>query len=207
MKTTYKILLASLVLIIGAFVSNPIIAPLIVHKAKATAPQFMQSQSLNTMPSVSTNNCGTAMTATSSFNYISLGLGTTTAVMDTENCGYSQYGTDVATLLTQVTATTTSGVLTIAVDQSQDGVDWYGVGAATSTAATVTQVVNGVYNYVVATSTADMGATASTSIQNISLTFNTPLRYIRARYYILSGTNSGAKLAIWPQWVAKKQSR
>lgn len=127
--------------------------------------------------------------ATTTVSYMTAGTATTTLTYD------SLYtGSDSAVLLTQFAASSTSSVLNITVQYSQDGIDWYGdnlmvLTNSTSTPAKSIQIGN-TYTWLA----------ASTATTSKAVLIPTPARYSRIQYSM-----TGAAGAVWGQMVAKKQ--
>lgn len=127
--------------------------------------------------------------ATTTLSYMTPGTATTTLTYDT-----LFNGSDSAVLLTQFTASSTSSVLNMNVQYSQDGIDWYADDLIDSINSTTTpnksiQVVN-TYSWIA----------LGTTVANRAITIPTPTRYTRVQYSI-----TGAAGAIWGSMVAKKQ--
>lgn len=134
------------------------------------------------------NSVSTAA-ATTSLTYITPGTATTTLTYDSLFTG-----SDQAVLLTQLTASSTSSVLNITAQYSQDGIDWYGDNLiesvnSTSTPAKSIQVGN-TYTWLA----------ASTALTSKAIFIPTPTRFTRIQYSM-----TGAAGGVWGQMVAKKQ--
>lgn len=143
-------------------------------RAHASAPDFNQTSTA---------------AATTTLSYIGIGTGTTTLAYDSMFTG-----SDSAVLLTQFTASSTSSVLNIGVEYSQDGIDWYSDDLLTSLNSTTTPIksiqVANTYSWTAA-------GTARTSK---AIEIPTPTRYMRATYSM-----TGAAGAVWGSIVSKKQ--
>lgn len=145
--------------------------------------------------------------STTTLAYITSGTGTTTQLINSDVVGPT-FLLDSFSILTQVTATSSTSAqpeLNIRIEDSQDMVDWYGrAGVITSTAtSTILTGSFGNYKINVATSTADIGPSATTTRVNqsiIAIPVNT--RYTRIVYTVPQG---GGKLGLWAQIVGKAQ--
>lgn len=146
--------------------------------------------------------------ATSSVNFLTPGTGTTTTTYDSYNINGTNQpttgltsDTDSATLLVQFVGSSTSAVLGISYEYSQDGVDWYKDSTTLSTttvAANITTPNSLSWTYAGLT-LGGAGGTSATTTRILSV--GTPTRYVRAVF-----TMTGANGAIWDQFVPKKQT-
>lgn len=148
--------------------------------------------------------CQTA-TATTSVTYMSAGLATTTLSCDSYSSGNPR-GALRMSLLTQFAATSSS-ILKINIEYSQDNIDWYQDGgninfnfATTTKPFDIGQVNSYTYNY--SSTTPGLGAALNATSTRIVL-INTPTRYVRAVYTIPSGSTAGA---VWAQLVPIKEA-
>lgn len=170
--------------------------------AKANPSFFIRSSNTSTVfPS--------ATTTTTYFN--AGGVSTTTLAFDL-GVGGAQ-GADSASLLVQLTSTTSQPTLNIDIQYSQDNVDWYAANLASDFQqyATGTPTIGPVQTiqFLFSTSTINRTAAAlngtATSSTNRIVNLKVPTRYIRAINYITPGTGSTAAL-LWEEFVAKRQS-
>lgn len=130
--------------------------------------------------------------ATSTTSSISPGIATTTLTYDSLVLG-SIYATDRASLLVQDTASNSAAVIGIALQYSQDGIDWYDNNlSGTSSIQSVTNIT------VANTFTLQGNAVASSSLKIISVP--TPTRFVRAVFSGTTGTSS-----LWAQFVPVRQ--
>lgn len=149
---------------------------------------------------------GSTSTATTSPVYMTPGTGTTTVTID--NMSGGTYASDSAVVLMQITATSTTDstapILGVRIDGSYNGVDWYTQSNNITTTGTSTILTgfSGDYRINFASSTANLGASATTSRVHESFKIDTPLRYTRAVFYAPIG---GGNMALWANLVAKKQ--
>ena len=147
--------------------------------------QIASANPLEFVPTVQTSSVGTSTTALVS------PAATSTLTFDTYSAGRPK-PSEGATLLLQSTASSTSSVLNIAFEYSQDGIDWYQDNLintfSTSSVISISQINS--YSWVAAT-------TARTS-KAISL--RTPTRFVRA---VIGG--SGATSSVWAQIVPVRQ--
>ena len=142
--------------------------------------------------------------ATSTLAYLSAGTGTTTLTFDLGASGAQ--GADSAILNTQFTASSTSSVLKVYLEYSQDGVDWYQNNLGTQATTSAQQDIGTSEQYFLwkfASSTPGYGAITNTNITNKVITIPTPERYVRATYTMPAGSSAGA---IWASFVAKRQA-
>jgi hypothetical protein len=152
--------------------------------------------------------CSTA-TLTSSPNYLTAGTATTTLSCDSYQNGIPR-ATDSISLLIQQAASSTSSVLNINIQYSQDNVDWYETtGMASPIISTTTNPINlstvGQFQLKFASSTIDLSAVTSVNSATTTrfMSVNTPLRYVRA---IFSAPASSAGQAIWAQFIPKRET-
>lgn len=138
-------------------------------------------------PSVST------APATSTYSQIPVGTGTTTLTYDTfAPTAVPNFATDHAVLFIQDNASSTSSVLKISFQYSQNCVDWYSdfVNISTTTIpATVSQPFYWSYTSPI------------TGTTSIILPFQTPTRCVRATFASTAGTSS-----VWAQITPEEQS-
>lgn len=130
--------------------------------------------------------------ATSTLSVVGPGNGTTTLTYDSLALG-STYATDRASLLIQATASSSSSLLGIAVQYSQDGVDWYDNDLAATTSPGSVTNISSANSYQLSGN-----STASTSLKAISVP--TPTRFVRAVF-----TSTVATSSIWAQFVPIRQ--
>lgn len=142
-------------------------------------------------------------TATTTASFIGVGTGTTTLMYDSytasNTCGATTLANytiaDQATILTQLAASSTSSVLGIAVEYSNDCVDWYQDSVNVSTTTTPTALVNNLNAVNTFTWIAPSTATTSKAVL-----VKTPTRYMRVKYSL-----TGAAGAVWGQIIPAKQ--
>lgn len=127
-------------------------------------------------------------TATSTTSFLTPGTGTTTLTYDSYQNGANRKA-DSATLLVQVQASSTSSVLGISMQYSQDGIDWYGDNLQTATTTTDISASNS-YSW----------KAVSTAQLNKAIPFLTPTRFTRA---VISDT--GANVSVWAQVIPAVQ--
>lgn len=149
---------------------------------------------------------GNQTAATTSPTYMIPGVATSTVVLDSMSGG--TYATDEATVVTQIAATTTTNstepIIRFRIEGSQDGIDWYGQASYLNTTGTTTvlSAINGEYQINFASSTANLGASATTTRMNESFTVKTPLRYTRVVTY---AALNGGTANVWVQIIGRKQ--
>lgn len=165
-------------------------------------------------------------TATSTLVYQTPGTATTTLIYDSYQCqtagssycnttGSNEVGTqnfmaaDLATLLLQFTASSTSSKLNVALEYSDDGIDWYQASPASiplgyaSTTLPVSLTPVPQYVWAFASSTlGGAGVVSTNQIDTRAIPVETPVRYIRAVFTCALG---GANCAVWAEFVPKKQ--
>lgn len=127
-------------------------------------------------------------TATSTTSFLTPGAGTTTLTYDSYQNGPNRKA-DSATLLVQLQASSTSSVLGIKIQYSQDGIDWYGDNLQVATSSTN-----------IATDNSYSWTAASTASLNKAIVFPVPTRFSRAVF-----TDTGANASIWAQVVPAVQ--
>lgn len=158
-------------------------------------------------PSFFANGVTTGSAATTSPAYMTPGAATsTTPTYDAYGQTFNgvTYRTDLAGLLVQFTGSSTVSVLSLSVEYSQDGVDWYRnfvidpnqTGTTTASQAIGSPVTT---TFKFASSTVGGGATVGT-ISTAALLIPTPFRYTRVVASI-----TGANGAVWVQLVPIKQ--
>lgn len=146
--------------------------------------------------------------ATTSPVYMTPGTATTTVTYDSYANGGGSQATDKATLLMQMTASSTSTTYNVALEYSQDGIDWYSDSQLTGTLATTTQVfqTNTPISYSIkyASTTPDGGIVlANSNTAYRALTIPTPTRFVRVFSSLAVGGTNGAT---WLQIIGQKQS-
>lgn len=160
--------------VIALALATCLLLGIFTFRANASAPDF---------------NVVNTAAATTTVAYITPGTATTTLTYDSLFAA-----SDQAVLLTQFAASSTSSVLNITMQYSQDGIDWYGDNLLVSTNSTSTPAksiqIGNTYTW-----TAAVTATTSKAIF-----IPTPTRYTRVQYSM-----TGAAGAVWGSMVAKKQ--
>lgn len=136
-------------------------------------------------PSVQTDNVATSTRAAATVTGPAV-----TLTFDAYGAGQPKAG-EGAVLLLQQTASSSSAVLGITFQYSQDGIDWYGDAYKLST-TTSTISINQVKNYV--------WAPGTTAISLRAIDLYTPTRYVRASITTTVGTSS-----VWAQIISEKQ--
>ena len=156
-------------------------------------------------------------TATTSQQYMTFGVGTTTLTFDSYySTTFSDFTkTDEALLLFQFYSTSTVSIpiVNVAVEYSNDGVDWYPE-TRTTTANASSSVMTGTYadyQFPIATSTLSTRNYGTASTTPLATSFNlkslkvdTPTRYIRFVFYMPSG---GGKGALWASVQPVKENK
>lgn len=118
-------------------------------------------------------------TATSTLANIAPGVGTTTLLYDSYNTG-QPFATENAVLMVLDTASSTSSVLKVALQYSQNGLDWYNDDI--NVVATSSLQTFNTYTYTA------VSTTASTS--GFAIPVLTPTRYVRVIFSSTGATNS-----------------
>lgn len=162
-------------------------------------------------PSLFTSSANTS-SATTSPAYLGIGTATSTVRYDSQQIdGTNQtyngntWATDSAVLLIQFTASSTSSILTVAIECSVDGIDWYQacnpqqVATSTTSLAPVPK-----YTWLFASSTPGGVPFNTTNVNRDTraITIQTPTRYTRAVF-----TMTGAAGAVWASILPKKEAR
>lgn len=143
----------------------------------------------------------TPVFAGGTFAHLKGGISTsTTPILDSWAAGTGN-ALDSATLLVQFTATSTPPTLKWRYEYSQDAIDWYAEDIELTTNASTTVHVRDFaeHSWVFASTTA---GTASNSRILKKIDVKTPLRYVRAVFYLPSDSSNAA---IFTQWVSKNQ--
>ena len=168
-------------------------------------------------------NNGTGTTATTSVTYMSVGTATTTAYFDALSSG-SPYGADSATLLWQMTATSTNSTTDLYIEYaditsgvncttSPTACDWYSNALASTSPANInTSNISAVpfvrWRYGANTQGLVAGVPAdSRSLRIVDVPV--PTRYARAIFVIpdLTAQGTASSSAVWAQFVAKKEDK
>jgi len=159
---------------------------------------------------ISTPSSCASATATTTLSYVRAGTATTTLTCDTSKNGVGVDTFEKAYLALQHTATSTSSILDIRFEYSQDGVDWYAsnifdqTGLSTTTAGIIYDVGTTYHRLNFASST---NACADAVIANNNLNCHmipvpVPTRYVRAVFTAPAGAaNSG----VWAQFIGKAE--
>lgn len=148
-------------------------------------------------------------TATSTVNYLSPGLATTTLTYDSyaPPTDTKTFAANSVGLLLQFAASSTASTLKIAEEFSEDGIDWYQpYGAPTSLTATTslpTLTTPFTYSFPFASTTVDGVAhtNANTATSTAFIQLISPMRFLRV---VTSITGAGA--AIWEQLIPIKET-
>ena len=172
-------------------------------------------------PSYFAAGVSTNYSASSSPAYLTGTVGTsTTPVYDTASStetvsGGVSYKADSVGLLVQFTASSSLTVLNIAIEYSQDGVDWYrnyvldpmqNSASATSSVYSVTAPFVLAMRY--ASSTVVGGAaTAANGPMTNAFRIPTPFRYTRAVLYTSGAGNGSSNATVWAKFVPSKEAR
>lgn len=156
--------------------------------------------------------------ATTTIAFMTPGTATTTVLYDSyqqfgtnETSSYTPRTTDGSALLIQFTATTTTSVLGWRYEYSDDGVDWYGdsyVPTISNATTTGTQSLTNInqYTWTFSSSTNFCDSTVSTATNNRGckvVNVQTPTRYVRAVFFLPTGSSNGA---VYAQFVPRKQA-
>lgn len=145
-------------------------------------------------------------TATGTVSYMTPGTATTTLTLDSYyvNSAGTPTKADSAVLLTQFTGSSTSSVLGIALEYSQDGIDWYSDALNSNNSTTTPGVWNistrNAYSWTFSNTQTIGGAGGTLATTTRAVNIQTPTRFVRAVYSI-----TGANGAIWEQFVPAKE--
>src|SRR3990167_10772370 len=147
--------------------------------------------------------------ATTTVTYIAAGTATTTLSWDTQEDG--GFSVDEATLNIMFAATTTTSILNIQVQHSQNGIDWFpgAPGNVTAYATSSTPFDIGTIqtvSYRFSSTTQDQIAVtdARSATSTRATRIPVPERYVRA---IFSIDPAGGNGAFWAQFVGKRENR
>lgn len=134
-------------------------------------------------------------TATTTVSYLTAAGASTTETYDTYQGGVGDpNASESAVLFTQYAASSSSAILAIRIQYSQNGIDWYDDNLTASTLGTTTQP----YNVGVANSFT--WAAVNTATSSKAITIPTPTRFVRASYSV-----TGANAAVYKVIIAKKE--
>lgn len=160
------------------------------YVAKANPSFFIRAQS------------STATSTVTSVNPTNSVFATTTLVYDT---GVATAGsTDRATLAVQYTGSSTLSAMNIALEYSQDGIDWYGDRLSNHGTSTVAESLVQTTSYVMGfSSTTQGGALGTTGRTTRLIDVPTPTRYVRAIFTNVPGALFGS---YWAEFVGKRQN-
>lgn len=139
--------------------------------------------------------------ATTTLSYLSPGAATTTLSYDSLDGDSSKI--DELTLAIQYTASTTGPTLKLRFEDSPDNINWYPRSEFHNTNATTTLLSGNFseYQLTVATTT-DNGGSGTSARIHTSFTVKSPMRYVRAIFYVpASGGNGG----LWAQFIPIKE--
>lgn len=165
--------------------------------AAAISPFFVSASPLY-FPSTSKT-----ATATSTLSYMTPGTATSTLAYDSYTAG-DNFKTDMASLLVQTTASSSSAVFNISIEYSQDGIDWYQDNLssfqASSTPGTTNVSKFNSLTFTAASSTID--GVLSNAPQSRVINVMMPTRFVRAVISVGIGSANGA---VWAQWIPAKQ--
>lgn len=132
--------------------------------------------------------------ATTTLTFIPIGGSATTSAFDSFAQGQIA-AIDQGTFLMQNVASSTSAVVTITTQYSQDGIDWYSDELALPVTATTTQAYN------IGSPVSYIFTAASTATSSKAVRLNFPTRYIREVI-----TAAGAQDGIWYQFIPQRQA-
>lgn len=130
-------------------------------------------------------------TATSSVTYFATGTATSTVVSRDSYSTGQPFATDKGTLLIQMVASSTSSVLNLTYEYSQDGIDWYSDNLTTTSGANT-----------ISLPTTYAWTAAGTATSSKALSLPMPTRYVRVRASV-----SGAAAGVWMQIVPQVQGK
>lgn len=143
----------------------------------------------------------TTSSATTSPAYMGIGLATSTLTYDTYRNG-NNFITNQMTLLNQFAGSSTASILSIKIEYSQDGIDWFQNNLLPiSTTTTNISVANSYLWAYASTTVGTQGLNAANSaLATKALLIQTPTRFVRAVYSLTGGAGS-----IWGEWVPSKE--
>lgn len=134
--------------------------------------------------------------ATTTVTYLVAAGASTTEVYDSYGGGVGEpNASDNAVLFTQFAASSTSSVLAIQLQYSQNAIDWY---SDNLLQGGINSTTTPTYN--LGTSNSYVWTAAGTATTSKVLTVPTPVRYVRAVYSV-----TGANAAVYKVIIAKKQ--
>lgn len=145
-------------------------------------------------------------TATSSPAFLGVGTATTTMVYDSYNLNGTNQAVvndptaaEAATLVMQFTGSSTSAVLNVNIEYSQDNVDWYqdNLEATTSGPFSITQPDTYTWTY----AASNVGGVPVTRVGK-AISIVTPMRYVRAVFSM-----TGANGSVWGAFIPEKQNK
>lgn len=161
---------------------------------------------------VENSTTGSVTASTTAFGFLSPGAGTTTVpAYDTYNYGNANtYATNGLALALQFTGSTTptsaqsaTTTYNVALEYSQDNIDWYSDGINATTTALVTLTNGYVRAITLGTQSTQGRVVASTTPTKMLLTIQAPTRYVRAIVTIPQGSTNGS---VWGSFIGQKQA-
>lgn len=133
--------------------------------------------------------------ATTTVTYLTAAGASTTETYDSYGGGVGEpNASEKAVLFTNFAASSTSSVLAIKVQYSQNGIDWFDDNLMESTNSTTTPLYN------LGTSNSYTWTAIGTATSSKTITIPTPTRYVRAVYSV-----TGANAAVYKVIIAKKE--
>lgn len=168
-------------------------------------------------------NNGTGTTATTSVTYMSVGAATTTVYFDALSSG-SPYGASSATLLWQMTATSTNSTADLYIEYadatsgvncatSPTACDWYSNALASTSPANINVSNISTVPFIRwrygANTQGLVGGTPAGSRSLRIVDIPVPTRYTRAIFVIpnLVAAGTASSSAVWAQFLAKKEDK
>ena len=152
------------------------------------------------------SNISRTATATTTVSYMTPGVGTTSLVYDTydPSIGTNRAADDLA-LLIQFTASSTSSILNINLEYSNDGVDYYqnrmGDKATTTARAALSPIDS--FEWKFSSSTPGLGGVPSNNNRdNRIVSVHSPTRFVRVIFSTPIGAANGG---VWAAFQAKRE--
>lgn len=167
----------------------------------------------------SANPSGTLSTSTAPFNsatssavYIVAGTATTTTTFDSQADGGAL--ADTAHLLLMMTGSSTSSILNVSFEYSDDNLNWFSdfTNFAATTSLSVNLNLPKSYVWQYASSSPNLiGGVAIGSTTSIPITrvffVPTPTRYVRAILTVPGLPTTVGQSQVWARWAAKRENR
>lgn len=204
------IIFAMLLTIVGIFLFTLDTSKVLGNVSRVSPSCTTSASVTGTLSNGASITLGAPSSATSSPNFISTGVSTSTLNCDMYDAG-QQTLSDMASIKVQLAASSTSSVLNMDVQFSQDGLDWYAVsqlGMSEVNTSTSTPDISPVqqFKFTFASSTINRAVVSNANSATSSRIFltETPTRYMRI---IFTAPVGSAASAYWAEIRGQKQQQ